>query len=441
MAAYAVTPRAIAQITFREVKQKEAEPIRPGQFDSLSNLGYMKAKGRAAIEHMLSYVGQEVVMMPASKQFTYRKDYKKFIASNIYKWAGRKPNMQDYQDPASSPFLGGKKSDFKHGVSYSEIEGRFFYVDQIYWTPSLKSYLHSISAVSEWTESSTIYYFVIQLREKETGDIYFYKVNGNGLNFSEIAKPKGSEANPGLGMMCFFTSYIQKAKELFVNKNYVAYDDWTGPTDIDTGDPVVIKKGSVWECSEVSLVEIEDNFFMTPAYILKNKATGQTIMSKLGRGIYDGIDKAHAGIFPTAFMEEGAYREMKEKERLEEQLAQEKAEAERLRIEKERELWAQAKLKKEQERVAEEKARQQKLNAQRAQFKKDMIAKYGEEIGNVIIEGRVRLGMTAEMCRASWGRPESINRTSVEGLVSEQWVYGGGNYLYFDNGILTSIQN
>jgi len=25
--------------------------------------------------------------------------------------------------------------------------------------------------------------------------------------------------------------------------------------------------------------------------------------------------------------------------------------------------------------------------------------------------------------------------------VSEQWVYNGGGYLYFDNGVLRSIQN
>ena len=49
--------------------------------------------------------------------------------------------------------------------------------------------------------------------------------------------------------------------------------------------------------------------------------------------------------------------------------------------------------------------------------------------------------MTAEMARVSWGKPEDINRTTTALSVSEQWVYGSGNLLYFKDGVLTSIQN
>ena len=37
--------------------------------------------------------------------------------------------------------------------------------------------------------------------------------------------------------------------------------------------------------------------------------------------------------------------------------------------------------------------------------------------------------------------PINRNRTIVSGLTSEQWVYGWGTYLYFDNGKLTAIQD
>lgn len=54
----------------------------------------------------------------------------------------------------------------------------------------------------------------------------------------------------------------------------------------------------------------------------------------------------------------------------------------------------------------------------------------------------VRLGMTKEdVLASSWGRPEKINTTTNVYGTHEQWVYGGGNYLYFENGVLTSIQN
>lgn len=53
----------------------------------------------------------------------------------------------------------------------------------------------------------------------------------------------------------------------------------------------------------------------------------------------------------------------------------------------------------------------------------------------------VRIGMTAEeVVDSMWGKPQSINRTIGSWGTHEQWVYGGRNYLYFENGILKSIQ-
>ena len=52
------------------------------------------------------------------------------------------------------------------------------------------------------------------------------------------------------------------------------------------------------------------------------------------------------------------------------------------------------------------------------------------------------LGMTKEEVEASlWGRPEKINRTVTQYSSREQWVYGQGQYLYFEDGILTSFQD
>jgi hypothetical protein len=65
--------------------------------------------------------------------------------------------------------------------------------------------------------------------------------------------------------------------------------------------------------------------------------------------------------------------------------------------------------------------------------------KFGLDNWNLILQGKVRLGMTKEMCRLSWGEPKDINETITSGKKSEQWVYSD-NYLYFDNGILTAMQ-
>lgn len=55
--------------------------------------------------------------------------------------------------------------------------------------------------------------------------------------------------------------------------------------------------------------------------------------------------------------------------------------------------------------------------------------------------GGVLVGMTkAQVLSSSWGKPIEVNTTVVKGLVSEQWIYPGHNYLYFDNDRLTAIQ-
>lgn len=55
--------------------------------------------------------------------------------------------------------------------------------------------------------------------------------------------------------------------------------------------------------------------------------------------------------------------------------------------------------------------------------------------------GRLAIGMTADLVRRVWGRPESINATDHAGVHREQWVYGGGRYAYLTNNGLTAFQD
>lgn len=69
------------------------------------------------------------------------------------------------------------------------------------------------------------------------------------------------------------------------------------------------------------------------------------------------------------------------------------------------------------------------------------IKKKQEELAHKNRKG-VRIGMTAKQVRekTDWGQPDSINVTITSTGTREQWVYGYGNYLYFRNDILESIQ-
>ena len=51
------------------------------------------------------------------------------------------------------------------------------------------------------------------------------------------------------------------------------------------------------------------------------------------------------------------------------------------------------------------------------------------------------IGMSEEEASMSrWGEPADINKTTTSYGISEQWCYDNYKYLYFENGILTSIQ-
>lgn len=95
---------------------------------------------------------------------------------------------------------------------------------------------------------------------------------------------------------------------------------------------------------------------------------------------------------------------------------------------------------KKQERIQKEE-HLAKENARKIERKANLIKKYGQSNAELILKGHVKIGMTAEMCREAWGKPNDINRSVGSWGVHEQWCYKWGGYLYIENGILTSFQN
>ena len=80
-----------------------------------------------------------------------------------------------------------------------------------------------------------------------------------------------------------------------------------------------------------------------------------------------------------------------------------------------------------------------------AKIKADQAAEEKKERAAMLAERRKRgvtIGMTQEeVLQSNWGKPQSVNRSTYSFGVHEQWVYGSGNYLYFKDGKLESIQN
>jgi len=68
---------------------------------------------------------------------------------------------------------------------------------------------------------------------------------------------------------------------------------------------------------------------------------------------------------------------------------------------------------------------------------------WGRDVCVLIGLHKIRIGMTTQQVRESWGWPRDINSTITRWGRHEQWVYGRfpyGSYVYFEKGILTTIQ-
>lgn len=70
-----------------------------------------------------------------------------------------------------------------------------------------------------------------------------------------------------------------------------------------------------------------------------------------------------------------------------------------------------------------------------------LIGKYSQPYADRIFQHKVWVGMSKDEAIESWGKPKDINTTITENMEREQWVYGEGQYLYLENGIVTTIQN
>jgi hypothetical protein len=67
-----------------------------------------------------------------------------------------------------------------------------------------------------------------------------------------------------------------------------------------------------------------------------------------------------------------------------------------------------------------------------------MIRKYGYTDGKRVADGKLWLGMKAQMTLDSWGIPYRVKRSRGNWGELEQWIYSSA-YLYFENGQLTEI--
>lgn len=57
-----------------------------------------------------------------------------------------------------------------------------------------------------------------------------------------------------------------------------------------------------------------------------------------------------------------------------------------------------------------------------------------------IARGKIRIGMDVTQVLAAWGHPDRVNTSTYSFGRHDQWIYGDSNYVYMENGIVTSLQ-
>jgi len=64
--------------------------------------------------------------------------------------------------------------------------------------------------------------------------------------------------------------------------------------------------------------------------------------------------------------------------------------------------------------------------------KKDLVRKYGKEVGGRILSGQVWKGMSEKMLEDSWGKPDKISKNKEKWGIFSQWFFGKITYFFKD---------
>lgn len=166
--------------------------------------------------------------------------------------------------------------------------------------------------------------------------------------------------------------------------------------DIKNGKDLILKDLEEWKCIDVSLLEVISDF--------DGEAHSYDLYYVLSNGVSE-IKIPVGDLQKSGFLSKNIYEKEQEFKKLNAE--------ERARIEKERE---------------------QKKKQEQDIYKNKILSKYGQEYGTLILESKVVLGMTMEMCKASWGAHNAYLKNNVFDI----WIYGF-NSLSFKNGVLVQI--
>jgi hypothetical protein len=275
------------------------------------------------------------------------------------------------------------------------LSTKWFAVDDLKYDNNLSKDINSVKYFSDIREIKYKYDIAFELLDESTNEIFYYSqrnLNSNNAKF-------------------ILVSFFEKQKKMFKEENLISEgsserDDLIKTVKIEDENGKIILKpkkveygynhDKIWKCIDVTILEGNKEI----SYILQNK-NNETI----------ALD----------------YETIKSWEFEKDILAKEK-------LRNENDL----KIKQEKEKEFQTAKLKEKLNSENR--KRECISKFGAELGEIIAQHKLKIGMTKEMCKMSWGTPIWSDKTTISKGTTENWYYGFVHSLYFEGNILVRIE-
>jgi len=410
-----------SQVTITEIKKIEVKDfLKPEPYDSLKNWETFEKIG----------------------------EYKKYIGLQVYLKPFTNPRLRYNSRPTELPLLLSNRPNTipvnpQLNPSFNKIY-TFIYKPYHY---SINNYGGHVGLCSDSNEVCNKYFTIIDVLYDAKLKDYWNRLDktlrdasrksNDGINgnvFIDRYGFKGGDNAPDLLFVLrndkngdtiyskytssFFllVPHFVKQKQLYQNK-YLIYDDekeygnYRYPTleefdtrynvksenddgkEVNTGKKVIIEPGSKWFCFDVTLLSPSYDIH----YLLKNEKDEQIALASL-----------------EGFIEKQSYIKRETDKKIQKQ---------------------QLLAKRKQEEIIRTENARKAFEKRRA----ECISKFGLQNGELIAQGKVRIGMSKEMCRYSWGSPFWSSKTTTINAIDEVWYYGLGFSLHFENDYLIRI--
>lgn len=420
-----LTLNSFSQITIKEVEKNiHVESLKPPPYDSLTNYQDLEDITRELSDyeiktHYLKYIGLKIYLPPCYNNNS-KEDIKECDCVDLftpkpnkfklsYSISGNDSAVSFLFKPIS--FATRDNPDYDNRYNFDvktrgeEVRNKYYTILDVYNAKSADSinetmntvYSHILNEEKKIAFEKHLYDYemtrrVFVLKDEITNDTLYVK---NSLN-SFILVP-----------------YFLKQKQLYNSKLLVSFiyserlqDKESTFTDLKTEEKFKTKRGIKWTC-EVALLE-------------RSKVPLEEGRSEKGDGwgVFFILRNENHEIAIETLLNEYHYAFMLNDEFV--------------KLENERKL-------KEGELIAKQKRELQKENEVKLQYKQTCIVQFGQEMGELIASGKVKIGMTTEMCKAAWGNPFDKSKTITSSTVIENWFFSWRRSLHFVNSILTRI--